>query len=232
MCRPLRDNLQAMTTFLLLRHAHSTANSAGILAGQIEGIGLSKDGKTHARMLEKSIQDLKFDRIISSPMQRCLETVEAVAKSRKKRVYLDRRLREMDYGAWSGKKLSSLSRKGDWKVIQKSPSSFRFPQGESFEELERRLESLLKDLSKKYPKERILLITHGDVIKIAASLTVGAGLDNFQKFAVDPCSLTTLSWGKDHRILHSFNQKVVSLKKSKKRTRLAGNALGGSKDVA
>ena len=221
-----------MTTFLLLRHAHSKANSAGILAGQLEGIGLSKDGFAQVDKLSSALKDLKIDRIISSPMQRCLETVEALAKSKKKRVSIDKRLIEMNYGSWSGEELSKLSRMRDWKVIQSKPSTFRFPKGESFKELETRIESLLKQLSRKYPKETILLITHGDIVKIAASLTVGSGLDNFQKFAVDPCSLTTISWSAKSRTLISFNQKIVSIKGKKRKTRRSGNTLGGSKDVA
>jgi probable phosphomutase (TIGR03848 family) len=221
-----------MTTFLLLRHAHSVANNAGILAGQLEGVGLSKDGTAQVKKLTSSFENLKVDRIISSPMQRCLETVEGIAKSKKKRISIDERLIEMNYGSWSGKKLSKLSRMKDWKVIQTKPSGFRFPQGESFIELEKRIESLLKDLSRKYPKETIILITHADIVKIAASLTVGSGLDNFQKFAVDPCSLTTLSWGSKARMLLTFNQKIVSINSSKKTKRRVGHTLGGSKDVA
>ena len=221
-----------MTTFLLLRHAHSVANKAGILAGQLEGIGLSKDGIAQVNKLTSSFENLKIDRIISSPMQRCLETVESIARSKRKRISIDERLIEMNYGSWSGKKLSKLSRMKEWKVIQTKPSAFRFPQGESFKELEERIESLFKDLSRKYPKETILIITHGDIVKIAASLTVGSGLNNFQKFAVDPCSLTTLSWGSKARMLLTFNQKIVSIKSSKKKKRRDGNTLGGSKDVA
>jgi probable phosphomutase (TIGR03848 family) len=221
-----------MTTFLLLRHAHSVANKAGILAGQLEGIGLSKDGIAQVNKLTSSFENLKIDRIISSPMQRCLETVEGIARSKRKRISIDERLIEMNYGSWSGKKLSKLSRMKEWKVIQTKPSAFRFPQGESFKELEERIESLLKDLSRKYPKETILIITHGDIVKIAASLSVGSGLNNFQKFAVDPCSLTTLSWGSKARMLLTFNQKIVSIKSSKKKKRRDGNTLGGSKDVA
>jgi broad specificity phosphatase PhoE len=221
-----------MTTFLLLRHAHSVANKAGILAGQLEGIGLSKDGIAQVNKLTSSFENLKIDRIISSPMQRCLETVEGIARSKRKRISIDERLIEMNYGSWSGKKLSKLSGMKEWKVIQTKPSAFRFPQGESFKELEERIESLLKDLSRKYPKETILIITHGDIVKIAASLTVGSGLNNFQKFAVDPCSLTTLSWGSKARMLLTFNQKIVSIKSSKKKKRRDGNTLGGSKDVA
>jgi len=221
-----------MTTFLVLRHAHSVDNNEGILAGQLEGIGLSKDGIAQVKKLTSSFENLKIDRIIASPMQRCLETVEGIAKSKKKRISVDERLIERNYGSWSRKKFCKLSRIKDWKVIQTKPSAFRFPQGESFKELEKRIESLLKDLSRKYPKETILLITHGDVVKIAASLTVGSGLDNFQKFAVDPCSLTTLSWGSRARMLLTFNQKIVSINSSKKKKRRDGNTLGGSKDVA
>jgi probable phosphoglycerate mutase len=221
-----------MTTFLLLRHAHSEANSAGILAGQLEGIALSKDGKAQVNKLISAIQGIKIDRIISSPMQRCLETVERLAKSRKKRVFIDKRLIEMNYGAFSGEKLSRLARTKDWKVIQRKPSTYRFPQGESFKELEKRIESLLRELSRKYPKQTILLVTHGDIVRIAANLTVGSGLDNFQKFAIDPCSLTMLSWSSNDRLLVSFNQRIVSIQKGKRKFRKPGNTIGGSKDVA
>ncbi|MFM7356865.1 MAG: histidine phosphatase family protein, partial [Actinomycetota bacterium] len=112
-----------MTTFLLLRHAHSVANNAGVLAGQLEGIGLSKDGTVQVDKLSPSFENIKIDRIISSPMQRCLETVEVIAKSKKMRISIDKRLIEMNYGSWSGRKLSKLSRMKDWKVIQTKPSA-------------------------------------------------------------------------------------------------------------
>lgn len=146
-----------MTTFLLLRHAHSVANNAGILAGQLEGIGLSKDGVAQVNKLTSAFENLKIDRIVSSPMQRCLETVELVAKSKKKRISVDERLIEMNYGSWSGKKLSKLSRMKDWKVIQAKPSTFRFPQGRALRSLKKGLNHYSKICLGNTPKKQSCL---------------------------------------------------------------------------
>jgi probable phosphoglycerate mutase len=96
----------------------------------------------------------------------------------------------MDYGYWSGKKLDVLRKEKAWKRIQKNPSSFTFPNGESFKSLKRRLDDSLSDVM--HEKGPLLFVTHGDVIKMALALVAGIKIDNFQKFVVEPGSISVL----------------------------------------
>ena len=183
-----------MALIYLLRHAESSANVAGILAGRTKGISLSKRGSAQSRELARALKAFEFRAIYSSPLERCLETIEPFASSTGKKVKLAKEFIEMDYGLWSGRKLNSLRREKLWKKIQKSPSQVRFPEGESFAELARRIKSGMNMLTEKHRRGGVLVVSHGDPIKLAISITLGLELDEFQKLVVDPASLTIIDW--------------------------------------
>jgi broad specificity phosphatase PhoE len=207
-----------MTTFLLLRHAHSTANDAGLLAGRMEGVGLSKTGRQQVRSLVSAFNKQSFDRIISSPLPRCLETIEGIASNHRKRVHLDERFLEMDYGLWSGRKLKELAKEKSWKTIQTRPLSFTFPKGESFAHAALRVERGLKSLARQYPNETIVIVSHGDIIKLALQITHGGSLGNFQSFVVDTCSLSEINWSTKSRTIVRTNARIVKRSDVKPRT--------------
>lgn len=222
-----------MTTFLLLRHAHSTANDEGVLAGRLDGVRLSTIGKKQTQALGNALKEVKIDRIISSPLTRCIETVEPAARSRHKRIHTDERFIEMDYGSWSGRKLKELAKEKSWKKIQFKPSTFTFPKGESFSDAANRIEKGMKSLMRKYPEESILIVTHGDIIKMALQLSHGGPLDNFQHFVIDTCSLTEIHWTPQTRTIIRTNtrlvkSKVLQVAKSKMRQR---KVIGGGAGV-
>lgn len=183
-----------MATIYLLRHAESSANSAGILAGRLPSISLSKAGKAQSRAIIETLRNLEITHIYSSPIQRCLETIEPFAKFSNKKVTSAPNFVEMDYGDWSGRKLSALRREKLWKSIQKRPSTVRFPNGESFEEMQARIKRGLHDLTKKHKKGRVLVVSHGDPIKVVIASALRMDLDDFQKLVVDPASLTIIDW--------------------------------------
>jgi probable phosphoglycerate mutase len=222
-----------MTTFLLLRHAHSTANDAGILAGRLDGVDLSIIGKTQARVLGNAFKDVKIDRIISSPLDRCVQTIAGAARGRRKRIYIDERFIEMDYGLWNGRKLKELAKEKSWKEIQSKPSTFTFPQGESFSDAALRIEKGLQSLMRRHPQETILIVTHGDIIKMALQLSHGGSLDNFQHFLVDTCSLSEIHWTPQSKTIVRSNSRLVkvkSLRAAKKRMKQR-RVLGGGAGV-
>ena len=183
-----------MTRIILLRHAESTANQSGILAGLTPGVFLSKSGKKQARQVAKALEIETFAALYSSPVERCLETIEPLRKSVKRRVKIDEDFQEMDYGMWSGRKLRELRREPLWKSIQKSPMNVTFPGGESFKSAVRRLERGLNRISKRHPKGQVLVVTHGDPIKLMVQLTIGGDLNDFQRIIVDPASISIIDW--------------------------------------
>lgn len=216
-----------MTILYLLRHAESIANEKGILAGR-SSVGLSKTGVLQAKRLVKPLSNMEINLVISSPIQRCIETITPFLKNQSElrsqfEVWPD--FQEMDYGDWSGKKLRRLSVKRDWRTIQKSPERFRFPGGESFVEAVERVEYGLKTIAKRYPKLKILLVTHGDIVKLAINSTLKGELQAFQRIVVDPASLSALKIDRNSALLFSNrNFTEVKDKRSNLRARLA---LGG-----
>ena len=194
-----------MTTFIVLRHAQSTANERGILAGQLPGVHLTSTGISEADSVVAALSGRKIDRIFTSPLERCLETVEPLAATRKLKVLTDDRLVEMNYGNWSGKKLKLLSIRPLWRTIQSAPSQVRFPGGESFLEMADRVKNLLDSLRRKFPNDSILLVTHGDITKFIATYFMELPLDHIQKFVVNPASLSIYHCKKEKMIIELFN---------------------------
>ena len=175
---------------VLVRHAHSTANLKGILAGRDNRVSLSPRGKAEAEQLATYLSTMEFDAVFSSPLRRCLDTLAPYLSQTKKKVNIREDLIEMEYGRWSGKPLAVLSKQDMWKTIQSRPSTVRFPGGESFSEMSTRANQVILDESKRH--RRILVLSHGDVIA-GTSSSLGPALDNVDPPACTCCKAGTSS---------------------------------------
>lgn len=175
---------------ILVRHAHSTANLKGVLAGRDNRVALSDRGKKEAQELSAYLSTFTFDAIFASPLRRCQETIAPYLALTKQEVVPLPDVVEMDYGRWSGKTLATLSKTELWKSIQARPSTVRFPNGESFAEMSLRANQGI--LERAIGKKRILVVSHGDVIKSIVAFQLGLALDLFQRISIDPASVTIL----------------------------------------
>lgn len=222
-----------MPTIFLLRHAESEANREGRLAGQLPGIPLSHRGHTQALEIANSLSEISFNAIYSSPLERCLTTIAPLIEQTGKKVRIMEEFMEMDYGAWSGLKIRKLAKDPLWRRIKKSPSKVTFPEGESFLSLYSRVESGLRKVAKAHPKGRVLVVSHGDPIRIALQIALDGKLDQFQRLIVDPASLSVIEW--PNRTILGINQRLATSLNSMKRTHSQSNhrgALGGGTDNA
>lgn len=186
-----------MSRIFLLRHAHSTANAKGILAGRMEKIALSKEGLTQRGELLERLQESSFDQILSSPMQRCLETIAPFSDTP---LIVDE-FQEVDYGDWTGKKMSSMARSKAWREIHKHPASVRFPNGETLPEVQTRaLQGIDKHLSSK--SKNVLISTHADVVKVLILHALGTHINNIDKVTIDNASFSVIDkTGNDYRVI-------------------------------
>ncbi len=192
----------------LLRHAESEANAKGVLAGRDNSVNLTSKGRRDSRRLISTLASIQFESIYSSPITRCLQTINPYLENQSKiEVRVTDSLIEMDYGSWSGKKLSTLNRKKEWELIQSQPSDFTFPNGESFQEMRKRVKNFLNSL--KSSKGPILLVSHGDVIKMALAITLDLPLNKFQSFMVSPASLSSIIYSESNRSILSTNQRIA-----------------------
>jgi len=184
---------------VLLRHAHSTANEKGILAGRDNSVGLSTKGFDQAERVAQHLGQSQFDGIYVSDLTRCKQTITPLMKSLRRQnankskaisQSTSKAIMEMDYGTWSGKKLDVLSKRPLWQEIQRRPSMVRFPDGESFIEMSLRANQAVAEMAE--GRKRILVVSHGDVIKAILAHHLGLPLDNFQRLSVDPASISII----------------------------------------
>jgi probable phosphoglycerate mutase len=213
---------------ILVRHALSTANEKGVLAGRDNSVHLSEKGASQANLLAEALSKFEVAAIYTSPIKRCRESLAPYLKlpASPKTVTPLPGVQEMDYGAWSGKKLSLLSKLPLWSSIQRKPSSVRFPNGESFNEMSARSIEALTQVA--IPGKAIVVCSHGDVIKSLVAAALGLHLDQFQKIFIDPASITRLRYVNGDFAVVSVNDThhLESLKTPKK-TKGRGPLLGG-----
>jgi probable phosphoglycerate mutase len=186
-------NSPTFTTILLVRHG-TTATTGKILPGRAPGLHLSEKGQAQASAVAARLGELtkKPVAIYSSPLERTKETATPLASALHLKTQIDRGLLECDFGAWTGKRLSTLSKRAEWRSVQNSPSSFRFPDGESFSEMQLRIWSTLERLAAKHRNRTIVAVSHADPIKAAVTYAQGVPLDLFQRTVISPCSITAI----------------------------------------
>ena len=182
-----------MKRLLLVRHA-VTDHTGHRLSGWLEGIHLSDRGREQAAALAKRLEPVKVDVVYASPLERCQETAAAIAGPRGLEVRPLAAVGEVRYGDWTGRKLADLAKEDLWRLVQGFPSQVRFPNGESLYEMQVRSVAAIEELRRGHPGGTVLVCSHADVIKAVTSHYLGLHLDAYQRFAVDPASLTAFAF--------------------------------------
>ena len=183
-----------MTLFLLIRHALTDVTGKR-LSGSLPGFHLSADGRQQAERLAERLAPIRLTAIYSSPLERCVETAEAVAGERGLQVQRLPDLDEVGYGEWSGRSLAQLARTSLWKRLQQAPSSVRFPGGETLADVQRRTAAALEGIASRSPRGVIAVVTHADVIRLLLAHFAGIHIDLFQRLTVSPASVSALVLG-------------------------------------
>lgn len=167
-----------------------------MLPGRAPGLHLADQGKTQAEAVAEAIAHLpKVAGVYASPMERARETAAPIAKRLGLPIRLEKGLLECDFGDWTGAKLGELAKLPEWRTVQRWPSGWRFPGGESFVELQRRMVGVTESLRQRHPGETVVAVSHADPIKAVASSALGTPLDLFQRLVISPCSVTAIAYG-------------------------------------
>ena len=204
------------TLVFLVRHGQ-TPTTGVELYGRKPGVFLSEVGSEQAQRVGERISQIRkgaFSAIYASPLERTKQTAQAISREVDLRVRHDKGLLELDVGDWTGRKLSELRKLKAWTSVQKYPSGFRFPGGESFLEMQTRMAATVERLVAKHAGKGLILVSHADPIRALIAHAMGTHLDLFQRTVVSPCSVTA--------ILYTTNGPVV----------LSVNNTGGLNDLA
>ena len=190
-----------MATLFLIRHA-VTAQTGRVLYGQTRGIRLDERGATQARGLVERFGSVRLTAIYSSPLERCVETVEPLAVAQRLTIARVPGLIEMDTGSWTGRTLAQVRRTKPWTTVQRQPSAFRFPGGEGFVEAQARAVGAVETIARRHPRGRVAIATHGDIVRIVLAHLLGTPLDDFQRIVVDTASVSVV-------VTHRASRRVV-----------------------
>ena len=187
-----------MTTVVLVRHG-LTAMTGPVLAGWTPGLHLDDRGRAQADAVADRLREVPFAAVVSSPLDRCLDTATTILSKRADDLELqvEQRLGECRYGDWTGKPLKELAKDPLWKVVQNHPSAVTFPgpEGEPLRETQNRAVAAVRDWNAQLGDEATwLACSHGDVIKAVVADALGLHLDQFQRISIDPCSVTIIRY--------------------------------------
>ena len=186
-----------MPTVILLRHGRTTANTSGVLAGWTPGVQLDEAGAEQARVVGERLAKVPLAAIVSSPLERCRQTADAVAAGRDLVVQADDRLGEARYGDWTGRALKDLVKEPLWRVVQQHPSAAVFPgpEGEGLAQTQARAVAAVRSWNATLGQDAVwLACSHGDVIKAILADALGLHLDQFQRIVVDPASISVVTY--------------------------------------
>lgn len=191
-----------MATVILVRHARSTANTSGVLAGRSAGVMLDDTGREQAARTGARLAAVPLVGVVSSPMERCRQTAAAVVEHQDAALVplIEEGLTECDYGQWQGRTLTELAEEKLWTVVQRQPSAAVFPGGESLAAMQARAVAAVRRHDAAFEAEHgpdavWAAVSHGDLIKAILADALGTHLDMFQRIHVNPASVSIVRYG-------------------------------------
>ncbi|MBQ8845485.1 MAG: histidine phosphatase family protein [Clostridia bacterium] len=137
-----------------VRHGQTDWNKIGRMQGHID-IELNEEGRMQAQIIKDKLNDIKFDKVFSSPLKRAKETAQIICDQD---LIIDNRLIERFNGELEGKLKDEIKVFPDFN----DPTDTRFGI-EPLDSFKERINNFLDELIKKYNKQNILVVTHAGV---------------------------------------------------------------------
>lgn len=197
-----------MIRFLLIRHA--TNDLLGrVLYGRTPGVHLNDEGIRQADSLAQALtKRYVLSEVISSPLDRAIETANPIAEMQKLSLTIDDEITEIDVGAWIGGSFSELSNDAGWRDFNRHRATSWPPGGESMMEVQTRAWRCLVRAGGRY-RDRdatVAVITHGDVVRCLLMLLLGMPIDFIHRLEVSPASLSEVQVAGQFISICSINQ--------------------------
>lgn len=188
----------------LVRHGESEDNELGVYSGSSD-CNLSLKGIANVKALKPYLKKIKFEKCISSPLKRCIQTANILFTGP---FEIDERLREINFGIFEGLSYNSILERFQKEVMEwnKDFVNYKIPNGESLKDLYIRTEEFIKSLDMN--NKKLLIVTHGGVIRCFLCYVFN-DINLFYKFQVDPASITIISIHDDFTYIKALNVKSI-----------------------
>lgn len=178
---------------ILLRHGETDWNREGRYLGQGD-VDLNRWGERQVQLAAKRLDGERIEAIYTSDLIRTRRSAEIIAASRGLQVKIDRRLRELNFGAWEGLTYEEISQRfrRELKAWEEDPVHQAPPRGESLAALGRRVSQAWQGIIHKERASTILLVGHGGPFRVLLCKLLGLQPTEIWRFQVEPGSLSIL----------------------------------------
>ena len=181
----------------IVRHGRTVANAAGLLQGRVDN-PLDDEGQKQAGWIAKALGPV--DRVISSPLQRALQTAELLGQIPR----IDERWIELDYGEWDSRPVADIT-PDEWAAWRADPS-FSPPGGESLIELDQRVAAACEEIISEAEELRVAVFTHVSPIKSTIAWALGVSEQISWRLNVGQAQITKIVIRDGRPVITAFNE--------------------------
>ena len=195
-----------VTAVLLIRHGEPVAWAKELCHGALD-VPLSDEGLIHAKRIGDRLRNERLDAVYSSPLTRALATASAVSESHGLELVIREGLTEIDFGAFEGRTFEEIAASDPdlYARWMREPTRVRFPGGESFGDLRKRVADEITRIRAEHDGGSVAVVTHGGVIR--AVLAEVLGLDEEMVFRVGQSwgGMSLVEWVGDEPVVRFLN---------------------------
>lgn len=184
---------------IVVRHGETDANASGRLLGRTD-VALTERGREQARRVADVLAPLGVSRVVSSPLQRAVDTASALGLP----VEVDERWIELDYGDFELRPVNGVSAE-EWERWR-ADLDFCPPAGESIAALGQRVRAACDDLAEEARVSDVVVVTHVSPVKAALAWALGVSDSVAWRSYVAVASITRIGFGGSGPSLRSFNE--------------------------
>ena len=181
------------TVLTLVRHGETEWNAAGRIQGHLD-VPLSATGLVQAAAIGQRLGGEAFDAILSSDLERALQTARPIGRHPEKTILRDARLRERHLGVLQGLtgEEAAIRQPHAWGAFKARNPEAALEGGETLGEFSQRVVGLIDELLRAHAGGRLLLVTHGGVLDAAYRHATGMPLNAPRDFPIYNTSVNVL----------------------------------------
>lgn len=182
-----------MTALYLIRHGRTRLNKGRVFRGTFD-VPLDEVGEAEGRAAARALADIRFDHVYASPLSRAQQTAEFLSKAAGVPAETDDAFRDIDYGRWTGRSDTDISREYGELYAQwlATPGKVRFPEGESLADVRRRVTKPLAHIAETGGTAAI--VSHRVTLKVILCVLLDLGDDYFRRLQLDNASCSRLDY--------------------------------------
>lgn len=160
------------------------------LAGRVPGVGINEEGRREAERAARRLDSSPLDWVVSSPLQRTIETANIIAERRGLTVQQDERFVESAFGPWEGMRIEDIEARypAEWRTWREHPQVFRLPGAEALEQIADRMHAGLKDWLDR--GGHVVIVSHQDPLAALLCRLIGMPLAQMRKLEIHTGSIS------------------------------------------